>query len=526
MNPKRAIPIRLLLLEDNPLDAELTIEVLRAGAYECDWQRVETRQAFQAALDGGGYDIILADLNLPGFSGLEGLKLYRQADLDAPFVFVSGTLGEELAVETMRAGATDYVLKGNLNRLVPVVERALRERHEQRLRRTAETAVRERDARYRLMTQAVFDAVWDWDIAANRIEWTEGLRTLFGYPLEHLVTDGDWWFQRIHPDDRELVAATVDSVIHGDAAIFSSEHRFRRADGSYAFVVDRAFVVRDSDNRALRMIGAMTDDSQRRQSEEEIRQLTDELERRVVERTAQLEAANQELEAFTYAVSHDLRAPLRAVESFSAAVLEDCGRQLDERGHHHIARVRDAGRRMGRLIEDLLLLSRVTRREMRWEAVDLSRLARTACDELRAGQIERHVDIEIQPKLAAHGDAGLLGVVLANLLGNAWKYTSKHEHATIAFGSTEVDGGTVFFVRDDGAGFDQRYADRLFVAFQRLHSRSEFEGTGVGLATVRRIVARHGGRVWAEGAPEQGATFYFTLGSAPPTASLEPKSPS
>jgi signal transduction histidine kinase len=249
------------------------------------------------------------------------------------------------------------------------------------------------------------------------------------------------------------------------------------------------------------------------------------LEQRVAERTHELEernealrrnaaelvAANTELDAFAYSVSHDLRAPLRSIDGFSQVLLEDYAAKLDEPGRDALQRVRAASQRMGTLIDDLLKLARVTRADFRTEVVDLSGLAQDIVNELRRTAPERPVEVAIAPGLTARGDSRLLRVVLDNLLRNSWKYTAKQPQPRIEFGSSEGDGGRTFLVRDNGAGFDMKYADKLFGVFQRLHSATEFEGTGVGLATVRRIITRHGGRIWAEGAVGQGATFYFTV---------------
>ena len=250
---------------------------------------------------------------------------------------------------------------------------------------------------------------------------------------------------------------------------------------------------------------------QRQFNDEAIRQLNAELEQRVRLRTAELETANRELESFAYSVSHDLRTPLRGIDGYSRLLLEDFNDVLAEQGRVYLENVRKAASQMGQLIDDLLKLSRVTRLEMHYELFDLTGKAQEMFAELRRQNPDRLVEVTIQPELMAFGDANLLRLALENLISNAWKFTSKTPQASIEIGAIRHDGQPVFYIRDNGVGFDMKYSHKLFVAFQRLHSAEDFEGTGVGLATVQRIINRHSGRIWAEGAVDQGATFFFTL---------------
>jgi PAS domain S-box-containing protein len=303
-------------------------------------------------------------------------------------------------------------------------------------------------------------------------------------------------------NDRRIISTGETEILEEDILIKGTQKTY----------LSTKSVWRDAQGNAIGLILIARDITDRKRAEQEIRELNQNLERRVAERTAELEAINQELESFSYSVSHDLRAPLRGIDGFSQALLDRYADQLDEKGKHYLRRIRTGTQRMGELIDDLLKLSRVTRSEMQPTQVDLSALAREIAAELQRTQPDRQVEWAIAPGRVAHGDSRLLRIVLENLLNNSWKFTSARMLARIEFDTKlQEDAKTVYFVKDNGAGFEMAYANKLFGAFQRLHSQAQFPGTGIGLATVQRIIHRHGGRVWAEAAVEQGATFYFTL---------------
>jgi light-regulated signal transduction histidine kinase (bacteriophytochrome) len=248
------------------------------------------------------------------------------------------------------------------------------------------------------------------------------------------------------------------------------------------------------------------------ESQKEVRRMNATLEQGVAERTRQLEAANRELESFAYAVSHDLRAPLRSLSGFSQILQESAADGLDEKSKHYLQRIQESSQRMSGLIEDLLGLSRISRSELSMRPLDLSQLFADAAVVVRTHFPDREVELTIAPGMSATGDARLLRVAIENLLDNAWKYTARAAHAHVTAGVQNAGSGPTYFVRDNGVGFDMSYVNKLFVPFQRLHPEAEFPGSGIGLVTVQRIIARHGGRVWAESTPNEGAIFYFTLG--------------
>ncbi|RIE17593.1 ATP-binding protein, partial [Candidatus Cryosericum septentrionale] len=311
---------------------------------------------------------------------------------------------------------------------------------------------------------------------------------LIGAPFKNYFTD---------PERAE----TSIKLVLSEKKVTNYELTARARDGRETVVSYNATTFYDRDRRLQGVFAAARDVTESKRVEEEIRTLN-----------AELTSANKELEAFSYSVSHDLRAPLRSIDGFSQAFLDDFGSTVPEEGRENLERVRRATQRMGQLIDDMLLLSRVTRREMHMQETDISALAADVTGELALDNPQRDVQLTIEPGMAATGDPQLLRIVLVNLLGNAWKFTSRRQHAHVSMGTVrDPEHGPAFFVRDDGVGFDAKYKEKLFVAFQRLHAQEEFPGTGIGLATIQRVIRRHGGDVWAEGEVDRGATFYFTI---------------
>lgn len=350
---------------------------------------------------------------------------------------------------------------------------------------------------------------WEFDARTLQGAWTEEVARI--HDLDPKTQPNvEIGLQFYLGESRRIIESAVDNAIK-HAQPYDLELEIMSAKGKHKWIRTIGQPV-TQDGVVVKVWGSFQDISERKCIEEDIRNLNQTLERKVTERTAELTAVNKELEAFSYSVSHDLRAPLRAIDGFSQAVIEDCADRLDAQSMDYLNRVRSATQRMGSLIDDMLVLARVTRSEMQREDVDLSQLADEVLSELDKAEPARQVDRRIEPGLIAQGDARLLRLALVNLLGNAWKYTTNEPQPHIEFGALpNALGVTVYFVRDNGAGFDMAYADKLFGAFQRLHLATEFPGTGVGLAIVQRIVHRHGGKIHGEGVTGRGATFYFTL---------------
>ena len=371
--------------------------------------------------------------------------------------------------------------------------------------RMAEKLLRENEQKYHNLFDNAIDAIITIDLQDSVTSWNRGAEKLFGW-TRHEVLGKKLPELIIPPDLKNERDRIIPDALAGKEITGIETCRIRK-DGSRVDVSLTFSPIKDANQNVIGLSGIIRDITERKQIEEKIKKLNEELRQKVIE----TQSVNKELEAFSYSVSHDLRAPLRSIDGFSQALLEDYAEKLDLQGKDYLQRVRAASQRMAQLIDDMLMLSRVTRHEMKRSEVDLSALANTISAELAKTQLQRHVDFIIAPGLVVNGDVELLRAMLENLLGNAWKFTSKHQSARIEFGVTQHDGKPVYFVKDDGVGFEMTYADKLFQAFQRLHSSAEFPGTGIGLATVKRIIHMHGGSIRAESETGKGATFYFDL---------------
>jgi len=698
-------PVLILHLEDDPCDAELVQDLLQQTAMTCKVRLARNRAEYEAALAETKFDLILSDYGLPDYDGLAALRLAQAKQPGVPFILISGTLGEEQAVNCILFGATDYVLKQRLQRLVSAVSRALAEAEDHRKRQEAEKE-REQTLRWQMginhlhqsllaparledklktITDSIvrlFDAdfcrIWmiqPGDLCERgcvhaavkegphvcryrdrclhlmassgrytHIDGKDHRRVPFDaykigriasckdhkfltndMPKEHLIHNREWarglglvsfagYQLRIpgvktlgvlalfakHPivpaEDALLdgLSGTLAQVIHqaqAEDALRSSEERHRllfessrdalmtlepphwiftsgnpaavkmfAAENEEAFVSYRPWELspeRQPDGRASaekskeiieialregshffewthRRIGgeefladvlmtrmeqngkvmlqaSVRDITERKRAEEAILKLNTELEQRVTERTAELQTTNKELETFSYSISHDLRAPLRSISGFAGMLTEDYAPRLDEEGRRLLGTICGEAKRMSQMIDDLMAFSRLGRQSMQSAETDMTSLAQTAFHQCAAQASGRNIQFKLQPLPPAQGDPHLLSHVWSNLISNAIKYTRLKPAAEIEITGRAEGGEIVYCVKDNGAGFDMKYVQKLFGVFQRLHADTAFEGTGIGLALVQHIVQRHGGRVWAEGEVNKGATFYFTL---------------
>ncbi len=462
-------------------------------------------------------------VSIPASYYLEGVRTGKSqsAMIVAIALFLALIIAAILATVVTKpiiriAKATELLASGDLDQQLPksrLEELGILTDSFNNMARQLKTSFNEieiNEERLQLAIKAANLGIWDWDIEKNILIWDDNMYKFYGVERSEFGGAYEAWSKSLIPEDKEQTVAQVEAALRGEHE-FISEFRVRWPDQSIHYLRSISKTFRGEDGKPIRMVGINADITDQKASDEELQLYRKQLEELVAARTAQLEITNKELEAFSYSVSHDLRAPLRGIDGWSLALLEDYGETLEAKAKNYLERVRSEAQRMGSLIDDLLKLSQVTRTEVRWEPVDLTKLAQVVSARLKEQHCDRNVNFIIHPDLKTSGNAHLLEILLTNLIGNSCKFTSKIANAEIEVGQVEIKGRPVYFVKDNGAGFNKERAHNLFAAFQRFHRQSEFEGTGIGLAMVHRIINLHRGRIWAESEVNQGATFYFTI---------------
>ncbi len=489
--------------------------------------------------------LILLDIRMPGMDGLEVCRRLKADERTRaiPVIFISILEDEGDKVKGFQAGAVDYITKpfqadevlarvrihlhlreltGHLEQKVTERTEALHKanlqlRHELAERKHVEAALRQSETLLNATQRLAKIGGWQWDIEKQISFWTEETYRIHGFepqaPMQASTDFIDRSLACYDPADRPVISAAFQRCAQqGDG--YDLEFPFTSADGQRKWIRTTATAGREQ-GRIVRVVGNIMDITERRRAEEELARHRDHLEELVRERTAELEATNKELEGFSYSVSHDLRAPLRHIHGFLELLQQTVGTAIDEQGWHYMDNISDATQKMGRLIDELLSFSRMGRHALSFRKVALAEVVRDILRECEPDTAGRSIDWRIGDLPVVSGDETMLRTALADLISNALKFTRSRQTAQIEIGSSPGQNSeAVIFIRDNGVGFDMAYADKLFGVFQRLHHEEEFEGTGIGLANVRRIIARHGGRVWAEGTIDQGATFYFSLPSS------------
>ncbi len=524
--------LRILHLEDCAEDAFLIERAITGSGIAADIALATSQEEFKRLLETHNPDLILADNGVVGLTTLEAISLARKVQPGITFLCLSGSEDRRQAEAALAAGADDFIPKDSTPRLLAALQAA-----------AGKVQLKRANRRMARLVEVVQELSLARDLASiMRIVRTAARQITGADGATFVLRDGDkcfyaeedaisplWKGQRF-PMSRCIsgwVMLNRRSVmiedIYADPRIPAEAYR-------PTFVKSLAMVpIRpESPIGAIGIYWAKTYQPHTQElsllealanttsvAMENVR-VYEELEKRVEQRTAQLAVANEELESFAYAVSHDLSAPLRCIRGYGELLMRECGSAVNETGKLYMDKVLAGTEQMRHLIDDLLRLSRVTQAEMKFRPVNLTELAEEVVRGLRAGQPDRDVAVKIESGLGVEGDLGLLRIALENLLSNAWKFSSRTKGAVLEFGrQASAEGQFEFYIRDNGAGFDMRYADKLFRPFRRLHTQDEFPGSGIGLCTVKRVIQRHGGKIHAEGTPGKGATFYFSFGAEP-----------
>jgi len=489
--------LRVLMVEDSPYDAEMAIEFLRQGGMNPVVQRVESEEAMKDALNSGiHWDLILSDYSLPQFSGPEALEVLKQSSQDIPFIILSGTVGEEVAVASLKAGADDFLVKGQFNRLLPAIERELAEA---KSRQSARQLEKKFLATFEQAAVGIAHVGRNGELLLLNHKFCQ----ILGYELEELQHLN---FQSItHPEDLPHDMSFFQRLIAGEIENYSLEKRYIRKDHSPVWVTLTVSLAKDENSQFDFAIGVIEDISRRKQAEEELQKYA-----------LLLERSNKELDEFATIASHDLQEPLRKVQIFSGLLAE----MVPPEGQDCINRLQKSVGRMQTLISDLLALSRVHRRGLPFRRVSLNETLQNVLEDMQISIQETGAEIMVEPLADIYGDEAQIYQLFQNLLANALKYRRPGTSPVIKIYGQPVNQGERFqvVIQDQGIGIAREFYDRIFEPFQRLHAQSEYPGSGIGLTICKKIIERHNGTLTLDSEPGAGSRFMFSLPLVPTTA--------
>ncbi|HLP52770.1 MAG TPA: ATP-binding protein [Chitinophagales bacterium] len=503
--------LKILHLEDFQYDSELVDRELEKAGIDFEKVLVDDQADFVKALTDFCPDIILSDHSLPSFNSLEALKLARRVGNKVPFILVTSTVSEEFAVTVMKEGADDYVLKDRLKRLpgalVNVIEKY---RLEEERKRVVDKSLSDEALLNEAERLAHFGS-WQTDLAKGTTRWSDETYRIFGYAPGEVEPASENILKRVHPDDKARVLQSIAETKQGLHNSLRIDFRVVAQNGEVKYVRSQLVVEKNEEGTPCRITGFNQDITEIKLAEIEIQKLNESLERKVEERTAQLLELNKELESFSYSVSHDLRSPLKIINGYSSILAKNHSDSLNEEGQTLLQEIKKYTVRMASMIDDVLQFSRTGRVNLAMKSVDMNQIVQVVLREMYGIKPGCSQSIIVKDLPPAHCDAQLIKQVWFNLVSNAVKYSEKNSGAEIEIGAYAKDGETIYYVKDNGAGFNMKYAGKLFGVFQRLHKIDEYEGTGVGLAIVHRIITKHGGKVWADSTENEGSVFSFSL---------------